>query len=114
MDKEGDEVAEEKMELEQHVAIHGQLGDLTVLQGNNRLCGQRGIGHARPRAVPADGGKPRYCDVARVETIGQRDTSAASMRSGPSGVGMRSGGGSLGVCFSSGKPGLTWRGIAPL
>lgn len=113
MDKEGDEVAEEKMELEQHVAIHGQLGDLTVLQGNNRLCGQRGIGHARPRAVPADGGKPRYCDVARVETIGQRDTSAASMRSGPSGVGMRSGG-SLGVCFSSGKPGLTWRGIAPL
>lgn len=53
MDKEGDEVAEEKMELEQHVVIHGQLGDLAVLQGNHRLRGQRRAGHARPRTIPA-------------------------------------------------------------
>lgn len=57
MDKEGDEVAEEKMELEQHVAIHRQLGDLTVLQRNHRLRGQRGAGHARPRTIPADKNK---------------------------------------------------------
>lgn len=52
--KEGNEVAEEKMELEQHVAIHRQLGDLTVLQRDHRLRSQRGAGHARPRTIPAD------------------------------------------------------------
>lgn len=37
MDKESDEVAEEKVKLEQHVAVHGQLRDLAVLQRNHRL-----------------------------------------------------------------------------
>lgn len=53
MDKEGDEVAEEKMELEQHIVIHRQLWDLAVLQRNHRLCGQWRAGHAGPRTVPA-------------------------------------------------------------
>lgn len=48
MDKEGDEVAEEEMELKQDVTIHGQFGDLAVLQRNHRLRGQRGAGHACP------------------------------------------------------------------
>lgn len=54
MDKQGDEVAEEQVELEQHVAIHGQLGDLAVLERHHRLRRQRRAGHARPRAIPAD------------------------------------------------------------
>lgn len=54
MDKEGNEVAEEKMELEQHVTIHRQLGDLAVLQRNHRLRSQRGAGHTCSRTIPAD------------------------------------------------------------
>lgn len=55
MHEEGNEVAEEEMELEQHISIHGQLGDLAVLQRNHRLRGERGAGHARPRAIPVEG-----------------------------------------------------------
>lgn len=55
MDKEGDEVAEKKMELEQHVVIHGQLRDLAVLQRNHCLRGQWRAGHARPRTIPGEG-----------------------------------------------------------
>lgn len=55
MDKEGDEVAEEEMELKEHVVVHRQVGDLAVLQGNHGLRGQWRAGHARPRAVPAAG-----------------------------------------------------------
>lgn len=55
MDKEGNEVAEEKMELKKHVVIHGQLRDLAVLQWNHRLRGQWRAGHARPRTIPDEG-----------------------------------------------------------
>lgn len=57
MDKEGDEVAEEKVELEQHVVVHRQLWDLAVLQGDHGLRGQRRAGHARPRTVPVATGE---------------------------------------------------------
>lgn len=44
--EEGNEVAEEKMELEQYVTIPRQLWDLAVLQRNHSLSSQRGAGHA--------------------------------------------------------------------
>lgn len=52
--KERNEVAEEKMELKQHISIHGQLWDLAVFQRNHALGRERRTGHARPWAVPAD------------------------------------------------------------
>lgn len=54
MDKEGNEVAEEQVELEQHILVHRQLRDLAVLQRNHRLRRQRGAGHAGSRTVPGD------------------------------------------------------------
>lgn len=74
MDKEGDEVAEEKMELEQHVVIHRQLGDLAVLQGNHCLRGQWRAGHARPRTVPAGVTTGEWRGRARLHWHGYHDT----------------------------------------
>lgn len=60
VDKEGNEVAEKKVELEEDVTIHGQVGDLAVLQRYHCLCSQRGARHACSRTIPADRTKPFY------------------------------------------------------
>lgn len=52
VDEQGDQVAEEQVELEEHVAVQRQLGDLAVLQGHHGLGGQRGAGHPGSGAVP--------------------------------------------------------------
>lgn len=48
VDEEGDEVAEEELQLEQDAPLHGQLGDLAVPQGDDCLSCQRGAGQACP------------------------------------------------------------------
>lgn len=48
VDEEGDEVAEEELQLEQDAPLHGQLGDLAVPQGDDSLSCQRGAGQACP------------------------------------------------------------------
>ena len=52
VDKESDEVAEEQVELKQHILLHGQLWNLAVLQRDDRLGCQRRAGHAGPKAIP--------------------------------------------------------------
>lgn len=42
-----DEVAEEQVQLEHHVAVHRELGDLAVLQRDHCLCCERGAGDPR-------------------------------------------------------------------
>lgn len=61
MHKEGNEVAEKKVELEKDVTIHRQVGDLAVLQRYHCLCGQRGARHACSRTIPADKTKHFQC-----------------------------------------------------
>lgn len=46
--EEGDQVAEEELQLEQDAPLHGQLGDLAVPQGNHGLSCQGGAGQACP------------------------------------------------------------------
>lgn len=58
VDEEGYELAEEELQLKQNAGLDGQLGDLAVLEGHNRLGGKRGAGEARPRTAPGKwGGK---------------------------------------------------------
>ena len=57
VDEQGDQVAEEQVELEEHVAVQRQLGDLAVLQGHHGLGRQRGAGHARSGPVPEGGAR---------------------------------------------------------
>lgn len=48
VDEEGNQVAEEQLELKQDAPLYGQLWDLAVTEGNHRLGGQRGAGKAGP------------------------------------------------------------------
>lgn len=59
VDEEGYELAEEELQLKQDAGLDWQLGDLTVLQGYDRLGGQRRAGEARPGTAPA-GGRERH------------------------------------------------------
>lgn len=46
VDEERNEMAEEELKLKQHAPLHGQLGDLTVPQGNDCLRCQGWAGKA--------------------------------------------------------------------
>ena len=56
VDEEGYELAEEELQLKQNAGLDGQLGDLAVLQGHDRLGGEWRAGEARPRTAPGVGG----------------------------------------------------------
>lgn len=46
VDEQSNEMTEEELELEQHAALHGQLRDLTVPEGDDGLSSQRWAGKA--------------------------------------------------------------------
>lgn len=48
VDEEGNQVAEEELQLKEHTSLHRQLGDLAVPQGNHSLSCQRGAGQPCP------------------------------------------------------------------